>query len=74
MQFKFERKTPEKKNGGEEIRIVIRLDFSDHERLSYHRWLERIPSEEPFKSAAPQVIRPGEDGFGSTAELFDSLA
>ncbi len=73
IQFKFERESPDKKNGGENIRILVRLDFSDHERLSHHRWLERIPSEEPFKSATPQVVRHGEDGFASISERFDAL-
>ena len=72
--FKFDRESPEKKNGGEHIRILVLLDFSDHEKLSQHRWQERIPSEEPFKSAAPQVHRAGEDGFASTAERFESLS
>jgi hypothetical protein len=72
--FKFERESPEKKNGGEHIRILILLDFSDHEKLSHHRWMERIPSEEPFKSASSQVHRAGEDEFASTAERFESLA
>ena len=73
LALKFERKEPEKKNGGEHIRLYVRLDFSDHERLSHHRWLERIPSEAPFKDAAPQAIRHGEAEFAKTAELFDSL-
>lgn len=73
IQLKFERKAPEKTNGGEQIRLIVRLDFSDHERLSHHRWLERIPAETPFKDAAPQVIRSGEPDFDRTAELFDSL-
>ncbi len=57
----------------EAIRLIVRLDFSDHERLSHHRWLERIPGEEPFKSAAKQVVRHGEEQFAATRELFDSL-
>jgi len=73
MQLKFERSTPEKTNGGERIRLLLRLDFSDHEKLSHQRWLDRIPAEEPFKGAAPQVVRTGDAGFDSTSELFDSL-
>ena len=73
MQLKFERQEPEKKNGPERIRLIVRLDFSDHERLSYHRWLERIPGEAPFKDASPQIIRHGEAEFAKAAELFDSL-
>ncbi|MBI1749602.1 MAG: hypothetical protein HY234_14385 [Acidobacteria bacterium] len=71
--FKFDREAPEKKNGGEHVRILVRLDFSDHEKLSCQRWLGRIPSEEPFKSAEPRAVRSGEDGFASLAERFDSL-
>ena len=55
------------------IRILIRLDFSDHEKLSHQRWIERIPTDEPFKGANPQVIRAGEPQFKPTSDLFDSL-
>jgi hypothetical protein len=63
----------EKSESTEHIRVFVRLDFSNHERLSHQRWLDRIPSEEPFKSASSQVIRTGETEFEKTAELFDSL-
>jgi hypothetical protein len=56
-----------------EIRMIVRLDFSDHEKLSHQRWLERIPTEEPFKAAKPKVLRPGGPEFEKTEELFDSL-
>ena len=60
-------------NDNQHIRLIVRLDFSDHERMSHHRWLERIPTEEPFKDASPKIIRHGEAEFAPTAELFDSL-
>jgi hypothetical protein len=56
-----------------DIRMIVRLDFSDHEKLSHQRWLERIPTEEPFKTADPKVIRPGGPDFATTAALFESL-
>ena len=56
-----------------EIRILVRLDFSDHEKLSRQRWLERIPMEEPFKSAKSTVIRSGDPEFPATSTLYDSL-
>jgi hypothetical protein len=56
-----------------EIRMIVRLDFSDHEKLSHQRWLERIPTEEPFKAAKPRVVRPGGPEFATTEELFESL-
>ena len=55
------------------IRLIVRLDFSDHEKLSHQRWLERIPTEEPFKGAHPKIVRAGEPEFRATSELFDSL-
>jgi hypothetical protein len=73
MQLKFERSSPEKTNGGERIRLLVRLDFSEHEKLSHQRWIERIPTEEPFKDAAPQLVRAGDTAYTSTEELFDSL-
>jgi hypothetical protein len=59
-------------NSGQ-IRLIVRLDFSDHEKLSHQRWIERIPTEEPFKDANPQLIRAGEPEFKATSNLFDSL-
>ncbi len=63
----------EKSEENERIRLIVRLDFSDHEKLSHSRWLERIPSEEPFKDAAPKIVRQGEADFDATAELFRGL-
>jgi len=56
-----------------QIRLIVRLDFSDHEKLSHQRWIERIPADELFKGANPQIIRAGEPEFKSTSDLFDSL-
>jgi len=56
-----------------EIRLIVRLDFSDHEKLSHRQWLERIPSEDPFKAAKPKVVRSGDPEFAATAERCDSL-
>lgn len=63
----------EESDAKERIRLFVRLDFSDHEKLSHQRWLDRIPAEEPFKDAAPQIVRIGAAEFEKTAELFDSL-
>lgn len=62
------------KSAEEKIQLIIRLDFSDHERLSHQRWLERIPSEAPFKDAQPKIIRQNDAEFAGAAERFDSLA
>jgi hypothetical protein len=60
-------------NTSPNIRLVVRLDFSDHEKLSHQRWIDRIPIEEPFKGANPKVVRPSEPDFKAASELFDSL-
>jgi hypothetical protein len=63
----------EKQAGKESVRLLVRLDFSDHEKLSHQRWLDRIPGEEPFKSVKSQTIRATDPDFAKMAELFDSL-
>ncbi len=56
-----------------QIRLIVRLDFSDHEKLSSQRWLERIPAEEPFKTMSSKIVRAGDPEFKATSELFESL-
>jgi hypothetical protein len=56
-----------------DIKILIRLDFSDHEKLSFQRWLDRIPTEEPFKSAKSESARHGDPSYSALAERFESL-
>ncbi len=78
MQLKFERKAAEKAEGGDggggtQIRLFVRLDFSDYERLSYTRWLERIPTEAPFKGLPHEIIRHSDAAFAKTAETFAEL-
>jgi hypothetical protein len=71
------KKSASKADGAEpnaNVRVLVRLDFSDHEKLSHQRWLDRIPTEEPFKSAKAEIIRQGQPGFAEAAELFDSLS
>jgi hypothetical protein len=68
-----EEKPPSSPAATAEIDLIVRLDFSDHEKLSHHRWLDRIPSEEPFKTAKPRVVRSGDADFSAVQERFDSL-
>ena len=58
---------------GGRVRLLVRLGFSDHEKLSQQRWLDRIPAEEPFKSADGETIRSGDPSFGETVERFENL-
>lgn len=54
-------------------RMLIRLDFSGHEKHLFQTWLDRIPGGEPFKSAKSQIIQNDADSFEQTSDLFDSL-
>ncbi|HEY0702067.1 MAG TPA: hypothetical protein VGD60_04805 [Candidatus Acidoferrales bacterium] len=64
-------KAAEAANGN--VRVLIRLDFSGHEKLSHQRWLDRIPTEEPFKSKKAKIVRHSDPHFAETSELFDAL-
>jgi hypothetical protein len=68
-----EQMTPEQMTP-ERITLTVRLEFSDHERLSHQRWLARIPAEEPFKHAHPRVIESGNPEFAAVAEHFQGGA
>jgi hypothetical protein len=74
LDYKFERKSAEKKDDGERIRVFVRLDFSDHEKLSHQRWVERIPGEAPFKGVSVKITRTGDAEFAATVKLFDDLS
>jgi hypothetical protein len=75
------KKKAAKEGGGEgangeataRIRLLIRLGFSDHEKLIQQRVLDRFAAEEPFKSAQGETIRQGNPAFAESADLFDSL-
>lgn len=56
------------------VGLLVRLYFSAHEKLSEQRWIERIPSEEPFKSASPKVIHQHDPEFEATDQQFESLS
>jgi hypothetical protein len=64
---------PEAVAPSEDIKLLIRLAFSNHEKLSEQRWVQRIPTEEPFDAAAPKVVKPGEGEFEATEKRFDEL-
>jgi hypothetical protein len=55
------------------VKLLLRLAFSGHEKLSEHRWVERIPGEELFKGAAPHLVKPGEAEFEATEAKFENL-
>jgi hypothetical protein len=58
----------------DQITLIVRLEFSDHERLSHQRWLARIPAEQPFKDAHPKAIASGDPEFATVVEQFQGGA
>ena len=75
LQLKFDRQDSDKakESAGGHIRLLVRLDFSEHEKLSYTRWFERIPAEAPFKGLPLEVVRSGDADFDKTAEAFGEM-
>lgn len=56
-----------------QAKLYLRLAFSNHEKLTEQRWVDRIPVEEPFKDASPAAIREGEAGFEDVESHFEEL-
>ena len=56
-----------------DVKLLVRLYFSNHEKLSEERWLKRIPAEEPFKGASPKLVQEGEPQFQEVSTQFDNL-
>jgi hypothetical protein len=55
------------------VKLLVRLYFSGHEKLSEQRWIDRIPTEEPFKNASPKIVRESEPDFADILKQFDTL-
>jgi len=76
LEMRFERQAaPDAKDAANplHLRLIVRLDFSDHEKLSHTRWLERIPAEAPFKGLPVEIVRSKDAAYAKTEALFDSL-
>jgi hypothetical protein len=56
-----------------DVKLLVRLYFSPHEKLSEQRWLDRIPAESPFKAASPKVVHEGEKEFADVVDQFEKL-
>ena len=67
----LERKPAATANG--KVGLLVRLYFSSHEKLSEQRWIERIPAEEPFKSASPKIIHQNDAEFEKADQQFESM-
>jgi hypothetical protein len=55
------------------VKLHLRLAFSGHEKMTEERWLKRIPTEEPFKGADPETVKPSDTGFAEIEGKFEAL-
>ena len=55
------------------VKLHLRLAFSGHEKMTEERWLKRIPTEEPFKEAAPATVKASDATFADTEGKFEAL-
>ena len=55
------------------VKLHLRLAFSGHEKMTEERWLKRIPSEPPFRDAAPETIRSSDAAFAEVEGKFETL-
>jgi hypothetical protein len=55
------------------VKLLVRLYFSSHEKMSEQQWLDRIPADELFKVAQPHVIHQKDATFDETLKQFDTL-
>jgi hypothetical protein len=55
------------------VQLLVRLGFSGHEKITENRWVERIPTEEPFVSASPVTVKTNDAQFEETEKRFEDL-
>jgi len=55
------------------VKLYLRLAFSDHEKMTEERLLKRFPSEQPFSELSPKAVKDGDEEFGELQEKFDAL-
>jgi hypothetical protein len=84
LLYKFEREEPAEdaakskakkaSDSAANVKLLVRLAFSGHEKLTEQRWVARIPSDELFAAASPKTIKPSDPAFAATEELFETLS
>jgi hypothetical protein len=55
------------------VKLLVRLYFSNHEKITEQQWFDRIPADELFKVAHPHVIPEKDAAFDDTLKQFDTL-
>jgi hypothetical protein len=59
------------KNG--DVKLLVRLYFSAHEKLSEQRSVDRILADDLFKGASPKTVHESDKGFADLDKHFESL-
>src|SRR5277367_5869321 len=62
------------KNASEPVKLLVRLGFSGHEKLSEQRLLDRVEAEAIFQAASPETIKSTDSSFSETETRFENLA
>jgi hypothetical protein len=70
---KKSKKAKEGSDTGGTVKLILRLGFSGHEKITEQRWVDRIPSDEPFSSSSPEVMKQGQPEFAALADRFENL-
>jgi hypothetical protein len=55
------------------VKLYLRLAFSEHEKMTEERLLKKIPSEEPFSELSPKAVKDQDAEFRELEAKFDSL-
>jgi hypothetical protein len=55
------------------VRLLLRLAFSGHEKMTEDRLLKKFPAEEPFSEMPAKPVREGEAEFAELESKFESL-
>lgn len=55
------------------IKVLVRLYFSAHEKLSEQRSLDRILTDDLFKSSDPKIVRETDEDFPDVNKQFEGL-
>jgi hypothetical protein len=56
------------------VKMLVRLAFSGHEKITEQRLLDRIPTEETLQGTSAKTVKPGDAEFEDTEKLFEELA
>jgi hypothetical protein len=62
------------KDASEPVKLLVRLGFSGHEKLSEQRLLDRIEADAIFQAASPETIKTNDSSFSEIETRFEDLA